>query len=199
MEQEDKPEKKVNNLVNIQAELRAPKKQFNNFGKYKYRSCEDILEAVKPLLKKYNCQLTLTDDIIEIGSRYYVRATATLIDGDEQTSVTGWAREEEEKKGMDASQITGTASSYARKYALNGLFLIDDANDADTDAYARQSGTKAREDNYADDLQGAILQMQKAETLDDAYNVWDIFSKKYGYDESFIKAKEAKKKQLTEK
>ena len=199
MEQEDKPEKKVNNLINIQAELRAPKRQFNEFGNFKYRSCEDILEAVKPLLKKYNCQLTLTDDIIEIGSRNYVRATATLIDGDEVTSVTGWAREEEVKKGMDASQITGTASSYSRKYALNGLFLIDDANDADTDAYARQSGTKAREDNNAYDLQGAILQMQKAETLDDASNVWDIFSKKYGYDESFIKAKEEKKKQLTEK
>ena len=198
MKTEEK-EKKEKNIINIQADLRAPKKQFNNFGKYKYRSCEDILEAVKPLLKKYNCQLTLTDDIIERGSRYYVRATATLIDGDEETYVTGWAREEEEKKGMDASQITGTASSYARKYALNGLFLIDDANDADTDAYARQSGTKAREDNYADDLQGAILQMQKAETLDDAYNVWNIFSQKYGNDESFITAKEAKKKQLTEK
>lgn len=189
--------KKVNNLINIQVELRAPKKQFNNFGKYKYRSCEDILEAVKHLLKLYNCQLTLTDEIIEIGSRYYIRATATLIDGDKVISVTGWAREEEEKKGMDASQITGTASSYARKYALNGLFLIDDANDADTPAYARVSYTK--EDNNADELQGAILQMQQADTLKDAYNVWDIFSKKYGNDESFIKAKEEKKKQLTEK
>lgn len=194
MEPEDK---KVNNLINIQAELRAPKKQFNNFGKYKYRSCEDILESLKTLLKLYNCQLTLTDEIIEIGSRYYIRATATLIYGDEVISVTGWAREEEEKKGMDASQITGTASSYARKYALNGLFLIDDANDADTPAYARVSYTK--EDNNADELQGAILQMQQADTLKDAYNVWDIFSKKYGNDESFIKAKEEKKKQLTEK
>lgn len=191
--------KKVNNLINIQADLRAPKKQFNNFGKYKYRSCEDILEAVKHLLKLYNCQLTLTDEIIEIGSRYYVRATATLINGDEVISVTGWAREEEEKKGMDASQITGTASSYARKYALNGLFLIDDANDADTPAYARVSCTKAKEDNNTDELQGAILQMQQADTLKDAYNVWDNFSKKYGNDESFIKAKEEKKKQLTEK
>lgn len=195
----EKEDKKVKNIINIQADLRAPKKQFNNFGKYKYRSCEDILEAVKPLLKLYNCQLTLTDEIIEIGSRYYIRATATLTDGDKVISVTGWAREEEEKKGMDASQITGTASSYARKYALNGLFLIDDANDADTPAYARVSYTKAKEDNNADDLQGAILQMQKADTLKDAYNVWDIFSKKYGNDEYFIKAKEEKKKQLTEK
>lgn len=173
-------EKKVNNLINIQAELRAPKGQYNNFGKYKYRSCEDILESVKPLLKLYNCQLTLTDDIIEIGSRYYIRATATLIDGDEVTAVTGWAREEEEKKGMDASQISGTASSYARKYALNGLFLIDDAKDADTPAYA-------------------ILQMQAAETWNDAYNTWNIFSKKFGNDEAFLKAKEEKKKQLTKK
>jgi len=194
MEPEDK---KVKNIINIQADLRAPKKQFNNFGKYKYRSCEDILEALKTLLKLYNCQLTLTDEIIEIGSRYYIRATATLIDGDKVISVNGWAREEEEKKGMDASQITGTASSYARKYALNGLFLIDDANDADTPAYARVSYTK--EDNNAAELQGAILQMQQADTLKDAYNVWDIFSKKYGNDESFIKAKEEKKKQLTEK
>lgn len=194
MEPEDK---KVKNIINIQADLRAPKKQFNNFGKYKYRSCEDILEAVKHLLKLYNCQLTLTDDIIAIGSRYYIRATATFIDGDEVISVTGWAREEDEKKGMDASQITGTASSYARKYALNGLFLIDDANDADTPAYARVSCT--REDNNADELQGAILQMQQADTLKDAYNVWGIFSKKYGNDESFIKAKEEKKKQLTKK
>ena len=142
-------------------------------------------------------KLTLTDDIIAIGSRYYVRATATLIDGDEVTSVTGWAREEEEKKKMDASQITGAASSYARKRALDGLFLTDNANDADTPAYARESFTK--EDNNADELQNAILQMQQADTLKDAYNVWDIFSKKYGNDETFIKAKEEKKKQLTEK
>ena len=192
-----KEDKKVKNIINIQAELRAPKKQYNDFGQYNYRSCEDILEAVKPLLKLYNCQLTLTDEIIEIGSRYYVRATATLIDGDEVTSVTGWAREEEEKKKMDASQITGAASSYARKRALDGLFLTDNANDADTPAYARESFTK--EDNNADELQNAILQMQQADTLKDAYNVWDIFSKKYGNDETFIKAKEEKKKQLTEK
>ena len=192
-------EKKVNNLINIQAELRAPKGQYNNFGKYKYRSCEDILESVKPLLKLYNCQLTLTDDIIEIGSRYYIRATATFIDGDEVTAVTGWAREEEGKKGMDASQITGTASSYARKYALNGLFLIDDAKDADTPAYSRLSAPKAPENNNASELEEAISQMQAAETWNDASNAWNIFSKKFGNDETFLKAKEEKKKQLTEK
>ena len=191
-------EKKVNNLINIQAELRAPKGQYNNFGKYKYRSCEDILESVKPLLKLYNCQLTLTDDIIEIGSRYYIRATATLIYGDGVIAVTGWAREEEEKKGMDASQITGTASSYARKYALNGLFLIDDAKDADTPAYARISAPKANGNNNASELEEAILQMKAAETWNDDSNAWNIFSKKFGNDENYIKAKEEKKKQLTE-
>jgi len=192
-------EKKVNNLINIQAELRAPKGQYNNFGKYKYRSCEDILESVKPLLKLYICQLTLTDDIIEIGSRYYIRATATLIDGDEVTAVTGWAREEEEKKGMDASQRTGSSASYARKYALNGLFLIDDAKDADTPEYSRLSAPQAPENNNASELEGAISQMQAAETWNDASIAWNIFSKKFGNDETFIKAKEEKKKQLTAK
>lgn len=192
-------EKKVNNLIKIQAELRAPKGQYNDYGNFKYRSCEDILEAVKPLLKLYNCQLTLTDDIIEIGSRYYIRATATFIDGDEVTVVTGWAREEEAKKGMDASQISGSTASYSRKYALNGLFLIDDAKDADTPAYSRLSAPKAPENNNASELEKAISQMQAAETWNDASNAWNIFSKKFGNDETFIKAKEEKKKQLTAK
>lgn len=130
-------------LKNIQQELKAPKGQYNNFGKYKYRSAEDILEAVKPLLGKYGAQLTLTDDIIEVGGRIYVKATAKLTDGKESTVTTAFAREPAEKKGMDESQITGTASSYARKYALNGLFLIDDTKDADTDEYSKQQGKQA--------------------------------------------------------
>jgi len=117
-------------LAKIQRELKSPKNQFNSFGKYNYRSCEDILEAVKPLLD--GAILTLSDKIIEVGGRVYVRATATFTDGDYEKSVTAFAREPAERKGMDASQITGTASSYARKYALNGLFLIDDTKDADT-------------------------------------------------------------------
>jgi hypothetical protein len=117
-------------LNEIQKTLKAPKGQFNSFGKYKYRSQEDILEAVKPLLG--DATLTLTDEIVVVGTRYYVRATATLHDGEKETTVTAFAREPEDKKGMDESQITGAASSYARKYALNGLFLIDDARDADT-------------------------------------------------------------------
>lgn len=123
-------------LKKIQAELKAPKGQFNNFGKYNYRSAEDILEAVKPLLAKYDALLTLSDEVVEIGGRVYVKATAKLADNTGNTvEITAFAREAEKKSGMDDSQITGTASSYARKYALNGLFLIDDTKDADTDAY----------------------------------------------------------------
>ena len=121
-------------LLSIQTELKAPKNQFNSFGNYNYRSCEDILEAVKPLCKKENVVLTLSDTIKHVGERYYVEATATLYDveTDACISVSAYAREEETKKGMDSSQITGAASSYARKYALNGLFNIDDTKDSDS-------------------------------------------------------------------
>lgn len=119
-------------LIAIQSELKAPKSQFNKFGGYKYRKAEDILEAVKPLLAKQKCTLTITDDVVLIGNRIYVKATATIKNekGEFETT-TGWAREEESKKGMDGSQITGASSSYARKYALNGLFAIDDNADSD--------------------------------------------------------------------
>lgn len=123
-------------LIAIQHDLKAPKGNYNSFGKYKYRSCEDILEAVKPLLVREECTLIITDDIIQVGDRFYIKATAKITDGTETMEVTAFAREEKEKKGMDGSQVTGTASSYARKYALNGLFLIDDNKDADTDEYA---------------------------------------------------------------
>lgn len=118
-------------LINVQAALKAPKSQRNDFGKYNYRSCEDILEAVKPLLVKDGLLLTVSDEIVLIGERYYVKATATVYDGDKQFSTSAFAREPEDKKGADASQITGAASSYARKYALNGLFAIDDTKDSD--------------------------------------------------------------------
>lgn len=118
-------------LLQIQSELKAPKNQINSFGNYNYRSCEDILEAVKPLLVQHECTLTITDDIVAVWDRVYVKATATINDGNESISVNAFARESETKKGMDDSQITGSASSYARKYALNGLFLIDDTKDAD--------------------------------------------------------------------
>lgn len=120
-------------LIAIQSELKAPKSQFNKYGGYKYRKAEDILEAVKPLLNKQKCTLTITDDIVMVGNRIYVKATATIKnEKGECETTTGWAREEETKKGMDGSQITGASSSYARKYALNGLFAIDDNADSDT-------------------------------------------------------------------
>lgn len=120
-------------LLKIQQELKAPKSQRNTFGNYNYRSCEDILEAVKPLLKKNNVVLNLTDTIENIGDRYYVKATVILADTEteETLEVTSYAKEPETKKGMDEAQITGATSSYARKYALNGLFAIDDTKDAD--------------------------------------------------------------------
>lgn len=134
-------------LKNIQQELKVNKGQYNSFGGYKYRSCEDILEAVKPLLEKNELVLILNDDLVQVGERYYVKATATLYetktkanenDKVDMVSNTAFARESESKKGMDESQVTGTASSYARKYALNGLFAIDDTKDADTDEYQKQ-------------------------------------------------------------
>lgn len=139
-------------LVNLQNELKAPKGNYNSFGKYRYRSCEDILEAVKPLLKKYGLALTLSDDVLECGGRIYIRATATLTDIETATQIhnSALAREAAERKGQDESQITGTSSSYARKYALNGLFCIDDTKDADTDEYKRQSeGIAAAQDAEA--------------------------------------------------
>lgn len=119
-------------VVAIQSKLKAPKGQYNSFGKYNYRSCEDILEGVKPLLSEQGLILTIEDSIEMIGDRYYVKATATLSDGTNSISTSAYARESLDKKGMDASQVTGATSSYARKYALNGLLAIDDTKDADT-------------------------------------------------------------------
>ena len=132
-------------LLAIQSELKAPKSQYNSFGKYKYRSCEDILEALKPLLAKHKACLTLQDEVVLIGERFYIKATATLteVESGEHITNNAVAREEDSKKGMDGSQITGTASSYARKYCLNGLFNIDDTKDADTEEYQQQTKGKA--------------------------------------------------------
>lgn len=134
-------------LSKVQSELKAPKGQYNSFGKYKYRSCEDILEAVKPLNAKHGVVLTVGDEVVEISNRFYVKATATLVDieSGEKIINTALAREDDAKKGMDGSQITGTASSYARKYCLNGLFCIDDTKDADTDEYRAQQERKPQE------------------------------------------------------
>lgn len=121
----------MNELAKIQSEIKAPKGQLNKFGNYKYRSCEDIVEAAKPVLAKHGFSLTLSDEVHAIGNRFYIMAKATITNGEESYSTTAFAREEESKKGMDGAQITGAASSYARKYALNGLFAIDDTKDAD--------------------------------------------------------------------
>lgn len=169
-------------LSNIQNELKAPKGQFNKFGGYKYRSCEDILEAVKPICKKYNTTLVLGDTLKNIGERYYVEAIVILYDIDKPTDVisnTAYAREEENKKGMDGSQITGTASSYARKYALNGLFNIDDTKDADTDEFTKQ--TQDNDKKPTDKLLEALEDSIKNNMFDVSGKDKEILNK-YGYD-----------------
>jgi len=163
-------------LCSIQQRLKAPKGQMNSFGGYKYRSCEDILEAVKPILKDYNYSIGVSDDMVIVGDRIYVKATAYILN--EEMSIiataTGFAREAESKKGMDDSQITGTASSYARKYALNGLLAIDDTKDADTnEAHAQTSGARINKEQKQDYLATIREQIAKLnndglkETLDE--------------------------------
>ena len=189
-------------LSKVQEELKAPKGQYNSFGKYKYRSCEDILEAVKPILIKNKLSMQISDELVVIGEstpttynevyydkdlkrenertvisgnqRYYIKATVTLLDIEDNSTMsnTAYAREEEYKKGMDGSQITGTASSYARKYALNGLFLIDDTKDADTEEYAKQNETLITKDQIkeikklVDDID-AMLNYYKLDKIED--------------------------------
>lgn len=143
-------------LEAIQKELNAPKNQYNSFGKYHYRSCEDILGAVKPLLN--GCALIVTDEIQMIGDRFYVVATAKLTDGKETVEAKGYAREELQKKGMDASQLTGATSSYARKYALNGLFAIDDAKDADaTNDHGKRAAQQNQQQNQQPTQQQSVV------------------------------------------
>ena len=144
-------------LTGVQAKLKAPKNQVNKFGGYKYRSCEDILEAVKPLLDECDATLTIGDSIEVVADRVYVKATATFKAGEEVESVTAYAREPITKKGMDEPQITGTASSYARKYALNGLFLIDDTKDADSNEYTEQQNKAKKQIDYITSEQAARL------------------------------------------
>lgn len=153
----------IETLSKIQCELKAPKSQFNKFGGYAYRSCEDITEAVKPLLEKYGVALTISDEITQVASRIYVKATATLRGKDGEISVAGFAREAETKKGMDESQITGSTSSYARKYALNGLFAIDDTKDADA--------TNTHDDETRQNKQPTFL---NADQLNDLVHLCEI-------------------------
>ena len=136
----------------IQQKLKSPKSQYNSFGKYHYRSCEDIVEALKPVLKEYGGHLILSDEVVAVGDRVYVKATASiLVNGIVVGMATGYAREAVDRKGMDDSQITGATSSYARKYALNGLLAIDDTKDADTDEHTTQKKKEPQDTQKSDD------------------------------------------------
>jgi hypothetical protein len=195
-------------LIAIQTELKAPKGQYNSFGKYHYRSCEDILEALKPLLAKHEASVTIEDELILIGDRYYVKATATFCSVSGYTrSVTAYAREEETKKGMDGSQITGASSSYARKYALNGLFLIDDTRDSDaTNDHGKGStnGAPKANDKPANnqvasstsaDLTKAIKELNDCKTYEEMVGVWNKYLSLQSSEEfkhSFIEIKKSK-------
>ena len=158
----------MNKLQQIQSELKAPKNQINTYGGYRYRSCEDILEAVKPHLAKHELVLIITDDVREVAGRVYVVAHAELRDSDDKIigHSQGWAREAESRKGMDSSQITGAASSYARKYALNGLFLIDDTKDADATNKHGKDESEAKQIDY-------VAAIQSAKTKADLKALWE--------------------------
>lgn len=177
-------------LMEIQGSLNAPKGQYNKFGNYRYRSCEDILAAVKPLLKKAGCVLTISDEVVMVGNRIYIKATAKLVNGGGvMVTTTAFAREEETKKGMDGSQITGAASSYARKYALNGLFAIDDTKDADTlnnnpeytqPAQAKQPAPQQAKQPSASELNEtfnayAKPAIEQARTAEDLTMIWEAY------------------------
>ena len=197
-------------LISIQSELKAPKSQYNKFGGYKYRKAEDILEAVKPLLAKQKCTLIITDDVVLIGNRIYVKATATIKnEKGECETTTGWAREEETKKGMDGSQITGASSSYARKYALNGLFAIDDNADSDTtndgqhQASQQQAQTQAAQaahqpatpQYHTNDLNEGLAFLSRCVNKDNL--VWVVQTyKPLTASPQFMQAVSAKKKEL---
>lgn len=158
-------------LQQIQQKLKAPKNQRNSFGGYNYRSCEDILEALKPVLAEFNAAVLLSDEIVQMGTRWYVKATATLKTETESVSVTAYAREAETRKGMDESQITGSASSYARKYALNGLFGIDDTKDADTMDNRATFSQPKKDDPFSVLDKKHAKAMQAAQTPDELIDV----------------------------
>lgn len=154
-------------LQKIQFEMKAPKNLYNKFGNYKYRNAEGILEAFKPFEDKYKVALTISDELVMLGDRYYIKAEVTLYDTENEATIvnTALARESFEKKGMDDSQITGTASSYARKYALNGLFLLDDTKDADTDEFREETTKKAVEKKLTDEQIDAIADLFDEKSL----------------------------------
>lgn len=170
----------------VQGALRAPKGQWNGFGKYAYRSCEDILEAVKPLLTQHGLVLTIGDAVEQVGDRIYIRATATLTDGERSLSNSALAREPLDKKGMDASQVTGMASSYARKYALNGLLCIDDAKDADT--MDNRQGAPRQSAAPAATVEQAVAEAAAAASPQELTACWERWRDAFGQDPAFVKA-----------
>ena len=181
-------------LLNVQQKLKAPKNQVNQFGKYKYRSCEDILEAVKPLAIKYGAVVNLSDEVIQVGERIYVKARVSLFDMDdigESISSYAFAREEETKKGMDGSQITGAASSYARKYALNGMFAIDDTKDADSLNTSPQY-TQPDKNPYANLMKEAMGLIDKAQSNEELLAIHNKYPELHD-NANFMKALSARK------
>jgi len=171
----------------IQSELKAPKKRFNSFGKYAYRSCEDILNTVKPLILKHDLTLILNDELVFIGDRFYIKATASLMDGSEKViTASGFAREEDAKKGMDSAQITGSVSSYARKYALNAMFLIDDSEDSDVSNIGEKQPISDED----------IDSISKINNVDELRTFWNNNQKKYAKNGDFTKLVTDRKKEL---
>ena len=172
-------------LLNVQTELKAPKGQFNAFGKYKYRSCEDILEALKPVLNKYKLTFFINDEIVEVNNRNYVITIINIEKPDEQIQTSALAREEETKKGMDGSQITGASSSYARKYALNGMFMIDDTKDSDsTNTHGKDKTEQEKVKDFLNSRNGMIEKLSeyvkgdKLERMLKNYGVNELFEMK---------------------
>lgn len=181
----------------IQQRLKAPKGQYNNFGKYKYRSCEDILESVKPILTECGCSLVITDDVVQVGNRIYIKATATLTNSKgEQVQAAALAREDEILKGMAASQVTGACSSYARKYALNGLFCIDDTKDADaTNKHGQDSQQPVQDDDNLDLALDEIRRSMSTAELTKIYNAYEG----YRSNSKFMNALSTRRKQIEKK
>lgn len=193
-------------LTEVQNELKAPKSKYNSFGKYNYRSCEDILEAVKPILKAKRLAMTVKDDVFNIGDRFYIMATVTVYDceSDEKVTTTAYAREDADKKGMDGSQITGSSSSYARKYALNGMFAIDDTKDADSwNTHDKDRTVEKKEAERATEEQVAKLRAlykgkeDKLTELLDKYDITNPVQFKRMEIQSVIDKLEAKLKQAS--
>lgn len=189
-------------LIEIQTKLKAPKSKYNSFGKYNYRSLEDILEAVKPMLKELNCTLIISDSLVMMGDWHYVKAVAVLKNSEGETVTgEGFAREDPSRSGMSAGQITGSNSSYARKYALNGLFLIDDTKDPDTDEYKVESDAKAKKEKKESDKRRKELEKKfpdvfSANSLDELKTVFADHPDLQGKDHDFMEAMSTRKKEV---